>query len=336
MRCPAPPIFAIFAIAVSLAACAPDLPHHEPAAFDAFAAVDRAQLSSDLDEIVSLGERWSPEGKTKFRAWWLATYEQLGATTRTIPFPIAASDIDPTHDNGERTGHDVEAVFPGDVDDSLVFITHYDSVGLSGKERDNPGADDAGTGLAMLLQAARLFSTRPHHATLRFVAADFEEISGDLAGDEAYASALVHEAKAADFKILAAADDDQTGWSCWGENKCAAPVPKKDSTFRFSACSGDGLAVDNAHFADDITSIARTHGTIDVESLCDGAGDTDHYVFWERGIPGFVVEEHDADANPHYDDNDTGDDTLAFIDVDYFFHIAQPTIAFEAKLAGVR
>ncbi len=40
------------------------------------------------------------------------------------------------------------------------------------------------------------------------------------------------------FEIVAVADDDRTGWSCWKENGCAAGAPAPNSTFTFIPCSG--------------------------------------------------------------------------------------------------
>jgi hypothetical protein len=68
---------------------------------------------------------------------------------------------------------------------------------------------------------------------------------------------------------------------------------------------------------------------------CDGSGDTDHYPFWEVGVPAYVIEEYDPDENPHYDDNDTGDDTIDHIDLDYLFPIAQIAITYQAQLMGI-
>jgi len=52
-------------------------------------------------------------------------------------------------------------------------------------------------------------------------------------------------------------------------------------------------------------------------------------------MPAYVVEEFEADNNPHYDDVDTGDDTLAHIDIDYLFQISEVAITYQAKLVGI-
>ncbi len=61
--------------------------------------------------------------------------------------------------------------------DIIVIGAHYDSVSLdlSDPEAFAPGADDNATGVAVLLEMARILSQRPHRATIMFVAFSAEE-----------------------------------------------------------------------------------------------------------------------------------------------------------------
>jgi Zn-dependent M28 family amino/carboxypeptidase len=296
-----------------------------------FDAVDEARIRSFLDDLTGgegFSNRWSPDAKAKFRAYWQAKMESFGATTEVIPFPIA--DL-----VGETEGHDVEAVLRGSSADSLVIIVHYDSVGAKGKETENPAADDDGSGLAMQLEAARIFAAAPQRAfTVRFVAADYEEISNDLKGDFAYVAHLRKKAAAEHFTILAASDDDQTGWSCWSEHLCPPRSPPRDSTFRVIACSGDKHDYDYPDLSKGMVDVAARYGSpITPTPLCDGSGDTDHYPFWVAGIPAYVIEEWGAARNPHYDQE--GHDTLEHIDYGLLTGTARIQIAFQAQLAGI-
>jgi len=168
---------------------------------------------------------------------------------------------------------------------------------------------------------------------VRFVAADYEEISDNLAGDVAYVAYLQKAAKDQGFKILVASDDDQTGWSCWSEGLCGSGAPAANSTFQMISCSGDSKNYDYPELTAGITQIAAAYSTMKISAVCDGSGDTDHYPFWQAGIPAYVIEEYGSENNPHYDD--TGDDTLAHIDLDYLLHVSQIQIAFQAKLVGI-
>jgi Zn-dependent M28 family amino/carboxypeptidase len=80
------------------------------------------------------------------------------------------------------TGTNVVAVKTGTVHPEQVYIigAHYDSVG-------NAGADDNASGVAAVLEAARVLADFQFEATLRFVAFDREE--DGLIGSTAYAAA---------------------------------------------------------------------------------------------------------------------------------------------------
>ncbi len=303
-------------------------------------SVDKANLNAKLLELTGgtpvtaggstfmITNRWSPAAKANFRAYWTKYFTDLGATVTEETFPIP--DL-----VGETLGHNVEAVLPGQSADSIVILTHYDTVGITGKETKNPGADDAGSGLAMIMEAARIFAQHTDRKyTVRFLAADYEEISDNLDGDFAYVAALRQKAQAENFKILAASDGDQTGWSCWSENLCGANPPPKNTTFQLISCSGDSKHYDYPDLSAGMIEMAHSHGsTITPSAICDGSGDTDHYPFWVAGIPAYVIEEWGSENNPHYDD--TGNDTMAHIDLDYLTATAKIQIAFQAKLAGI-
>jgi Zn-dependent M28 family amino/carboxypeptidase len=292
--------------------------------------VDPASIQSLLQQIA--GERWSPAGKQRFRDWFRAHAKTLGMDVEESSFHI--QDSEAVLSIGETEGHNIDAVLPGTSKDTLVLITHYDTVGITGHERENPGVDDAGSGLAMILEAARIFAAIPNRRyTVRFAAADLEEVT-DLEGDDAYVAWLQHEAKAQGFRILAAADDDQVGWSCWKEKGCSPGAPAANSIFQLIACSGDARHYDYPDFTKAMKDVlVETKSPLHLDTSCDGSGDTDHYSFWKAGIPAYVVEEYDADRNPHYDD--TGDDTFAHLDLDYLTSIARVNIALQAKLAGI-
>ena len=74
----------------------------------------------------------------------------------------------------DRTCANVSAVWPGKFrpGDYVVIGAHYDSV------NDVPGADDDGSGIAALLEAARVASQHDFEASVVFVAFDGEETRG--------------------------------------------------------------------------------------------------------------------------------------------------------------
>ncbi len=324
------------ALAVLLAACTdaspgdppPPPPPPPPPGGSIYGEVDAANLDRLLSDLVDRGERWSPAAKARFRDDWTAYFTELGATVSEQTFAIP--DL-----VGETRGHNLEAVLPGASPDSVVIIVHYDTVGIDGHEADNAGADDDGSGVVMQMEAGRIFAAHPERDfTVRFVAADYEEISDDLDGDYAYVDHLQAEAAADGFAIKVASDDDQTGWSCWSEDLCGANPPPRDTQFQMISCSGDSDHYDYPELSAGIIDLARRYDSpMTPRALCDGSGDTDHYPFWVAGLPAYVIEEYGSENNPHYDD--TGDDTLAHIDHDMLAEISRIQIAFQAELAGV-
>jgi hypothetical protein len=83
----------------------------------------------------------------------------------------------------ETTWYNVVSVLPGKTarsNEVYLVSAHYDSV-------DNPGADDDGSGVAALLEVARILATNSFEATLVFAAFGQEETG--LYGSKAYVDA---------------------------------------------------------------------------------------------------------------------------------------------------
>ncbi len=98
-------------------------------------------------------------------------FTSLGLQTQLDPFPYQ-----------EQTFYNVVGVLPGTTARSNeVYIAsgHYDSV-------DNPGADDDASGVAGVMEAARVLSQYRFGATVIFIAFDLEEV--DLVGSKSFAT----------------------------------------------------------------------------------------------------------------------------------------------------
>src|ERR1041384_4617128 len=120
-----------------------------------------------------------------------------------------------------RPGDNVEAVLRGPSPDSIVVIVHYDSIGPRNRETENPGVDDDMSGMTIMLETARLFVAHRDRLsfTVRFVVSDEEELGG-LAGARNYAAYITGLAQTQGFQLVAAIDDEQSGWNCSVDNKC--------------------------------------------------------------------------------------------------------------------
>ncbi len=273
-------------------------------------------------QSITLGERFSADGRKRFRQYWTQTMLDLGLEVTQLHYQAAGHP---------RPGDNIEAVLRGPSDDSLIIIVHYDSIGPRGRETSNPGADDDMSGMAIQLETARLLVAHRRELayTIRFVASDEEELGG-LAGARSYAAQIKALSQSAGFALIAAVDDEQTGWNCSTDKRCG------DTTFPafdvFSCGSGAGRTFDFPALGDHLAAIVAAYSPLHVTRGCLGQN-SDHFAMWEIGVPAVVFSEHNPFANPHFDRS--GGDTFERIDTAYLISIARPAITFQASLAGI-
>jgi hypothetical protein len=299
-----------------------------------FDQVDGARLTQTMRELsgvvpvvvngqtITLGQRFNATGRKKFRDYWTQTMKNLGLEVNQFHYQAAGHP---------RAGDNVEAVLRGPSPNSVVVIVHYDSIGPRGQETSNPGADDDMSGMSIQLETARLLVQHKAQITntVRFVASDEEELGG-LAGARNYATHIKALAQTEGFTLVAAVDDEQSGWNCSKDGLCGDTLfPAVDV---FSCGSGGGKTFDFKALGDQMASIVTTYSTLNVKRGCIGAS-SDHFAMWEIGVPAVVYSEHNPFANPHFDR--AGGDTFAKIDMAYLTSIARPAITFQAGLAGV-
>jgi hypothetical protein len=300
-----------------------------------FDQVDGARLTQVMRELsgvvpvtvngvsITLGQRFDAAGRKRFRDYWTQTMVGLGLEVTQLHYQAAGHP---------RAGDNIEAVLRGPSPNSVIVIVHYDSIGPRGRETSNPGADDDMSGMAIQLETARLLVA--HRAqlvnTVRFVASDEEELGG-LAGARNYAARIKAQSQSAGFTLVAAVDDEQSGWNCSTDGLCG------DNTFPafdiFSCGSGGGKSFNFAALGDQFAGVVAAYSPLHVTRGCLGAN-SDHFAMWEIGVPALVYSEHNPFANPHFDR--AGGDTFARIDTAYLTSIARPAITFQASLAGVQ
>lgn len=277
-------------------------------------------------QTFKITNRYSPEAKAQFRLFWKDYFQKLGIPVQELAYTTR-------HSIGEKQGHNLEAVLEGKTKDSVVIIVHYDSMGPDGEETLNPGVDDDMTGMAIMLETARLLAPLKGKIqnTIRFVAADYEEQGfPGLEGARQYAAYIKSLAQDNGFKLVAAVDNEQTGWNCAATNECR--TFSDGNVIDVYSCSGDRNNFRFDEMGDLFENTVKDYSTMQVKRACIGAH-SDHYAMWEIGVPAVVYSEHDPFANPHFDSN--GGDTFDKIDQNYFFKISQIGVTFAAQLAGL-
>jgi hypothetical protein len=284
------------------------------------------------NETFSISERFSPAGKARFRAYWAQYFATLGLETAVSEYPTEFSAR-----SGEPSGHTLEAVLPGASPDSVVLLTHYDSTGTPGVETANPGADDNMSGMAQILEAARILTGYPGRLrnTVRFVAADNEEYGERVEGANQYAYRLKDLAAKQGFRVLAAIDPEQSGWNCGARGLC--PASEGGKVFEVSVCD-DGFGTPSAFprfdyrpLQDQFQSLTTALSPLTMVRQCTG-NISDHFPFAQLGIPAVMYSERLSQQNPY---KDQAGDTVGTMDFDYLTGIARVGIPFMAQVVGI-
>lgn len=150
--------------------------------------VDSSRLMNDLKILSSeemAGRKTGTEGSLKAREYIISELKSAGLQawkgSWQHSFTIDAK-------NYPATGINVLGYLPGQSDSLIVVSAHYDHLGKV-NDKIYYGADDNASGVAVLLEAARFFSTaRDLPYTLVFAAFDAEE--GGLLGAYAFVEQL--------------------------------------------------------------------------------------------------------------------------------------------------
>ena len=313
----------------------PDSPIAYQAIYDGFDSAGVLEFVKNLTgynpvtvdgQTLNLTERFSIDGKAKWRSYFRQYFTALGLQVNSL-------DYESQHlVTGESQGHNLEAVLPGQSDDSVVIVVHYDSRGEALHNDENPAVDDDMTGMATMFETARLLAPladKLHH-TVRFAAVDYEEWPWPyLEGSTQYATYLSNLAMQQNFQIVAAIDDEQSGWNCFEHDACPSITA---DTVDFAARSDDGVYAFPL-LGNEAAAVAAAYSPLSVLDVASPEHDSDHMAFWAAGIPAIQISEHNPSDNPHFDI--TGGDTWDVLDQAYYLKISRLAVTVAAKIAGL-
>lgn len=201
----------------------------------------------------------------------------------------------------------------------ILIGAHYDAVPGS------PGADDNATGVAALLELARIFAENPARYPLRLVAFDLEE--NGLLGSTAYAEEL--KEKRESLRLMIALE--MLGYCDPTPGSQRYPSGLK----HFYRDRGDFIAL-IGNFAT-IFDLINLSGQIQKSGIpCQWlpvpfggeiVPDTrrsDHAPFWDNGYPALMVTDTANMRNPHYH---KPSDTIETLDLDFFTGVCKGLVA---------
>jgi Zn-dependent M28 family amino/carboxypeptidase len=230
-------------------------------------------------------------------------FQAYGCSVKRQPFSYRSS----TYHNviGEvRSSHNAN-------EGILVIGAHYDTV------VGTPGADDNASGVAGLLELARLTALSPRRRTVRFIAFSLEEppvFMTSRMGSHVYAKSLKDEG----IQVFGMISLEMLGYFC-DLNDCQYyPM----SIFRwFYPGKGNYIAfVGNRasrSFTNKLKRSFTSVSSLPVESLngvslIPGVDFSDHRSFWKFGYPAFMITDTAFYRNPNYHGPGDTPDTLDY------------------------
>ncbi len=223
----------------------------------------------------------------------------------------------------ETLQHNVVATLQGTEAGAGVIIVagHYDSVAYDADSSlFAPGADDNGTGIAAMLEIARIMSQTPHRATIIFVAFSAEEVGrlGSLRFIDEYL-------KAYDIDVRAVLTLDTIG-NIYGPNN-------EVNDHQMRVFSDDQYNSPSRQLSRIMNLIATTY-VPDMQVVVQAAGDRegrwgDHLSFTSRGYPAIRMIE--AIQDPARQNNTL--DTMEIINPSYLTRTTKVALATLATLA---
>ncbi len=211
-----------------------------------------------------------------------------------------------------------EDMASGNLPPIILIGAHYDAV------PGTPGADDNATGVAVLLELARMFVAVAAKYPLRLVAFDMEEygLLGPSGASE-YAAQLRQEQQPLRLMISL----EMLGYcnSAAGSQRYPAPLE------HFYPNRGDFIALlGNWGTIRDLIGISRSIRKVGVPSqwlpvpnrglILPQTRLSDHAHFWDQGYPAMMVTDTANMRNPHYH---KPSDTIATLDLDFLTGVCQ-------------
>ncbi len=288
------------------------------------AQVDRERLRDIVSRLAATGERNSPKAHAAALGYIRDSFQSCGLQIREHAFS-----------NADGTGVNLVARMAGRRTDiqPLLVSAHYDTVPGS------PGADDNASGVAAMLECARVLAPAPLDRTVDFVAFDMEE--DGLVGSTALVQELTSSTGYQGVYNL-----EMVGFTSGPGTQKLPPgfpllFPDVHHHLEEREFRGDSIVVvslgDSGFLSDRLVAAAREHTPeMDMVEVRISAGmpippdlfRSDHSPFWAAGIPAVLITDTANFRNPNYHTPTDTPDTL-----DYDF-LRQVTVALTAAVVG--
>jgi hypothetical protein len=227
--------------------------------------------------------------------------------------------------------HNVVAEKPGASDGIVVVGAHYDSV------RGCPGANDNGSGVAALLEIARLLAPYSPARTLRFVAFPNEEapfFGTDAMGSLRYARRCRERGEAIEAMLSLETLGyyrDEPGTQAYPLKLGALGYPPAGNFVAFVSDTRSKRLLHRIVDAFRRTTAFPSEG-LAAPAWVPGVAWSDHAAFWGEGYPGVMVTDTAPFRYPQYH---TPDDTADKLDYDRLARVTVGLARVVSELAGM-
>ena len=278
------------------------------------------------------GFRHSPAERAAARAYITGHLESYGYAVTEDKFPNGAPFIF----NLDPNGVNLVAEQIGETTPASIFVVgaHFDTFPGS------PGADDNATGVAAVLEIARVFAQARFHSSVRFILFDLEE--DGLVGSLHHAMA----AGGAGENIVRMISFDMIGYTCFvpGCQVVFSDIPACFEIEPDGINVGDGIgALSNSQAQlDEFSDAAADYVPalkIGEALVLDGTGNcnpifrrSDHAPFWDQGYTAMLLTDTAEGRNPNYH---TVNDTFDTLDLGFISDVTRATAAATALGLGV-
>ncbi len=220
-------------------------------------------------------------------------------------------NLSPSNQIYSSTGRNVYAVKTGTTfpDQEFIICAHYDDMP---PQPPSPGADDNASGVAAVLEAARLLSQIPTPYTIIFALWDEEEMGSWGSRNYALQAYLSGE------DILGVVNLEMLGWD------------SDDDGLYDIHTKPIANSVELANLIDSL----QIHYNLGLTSVIHNPGTTasDHSSFWNHGYSAIVFGEafFSGDGNPFYH---TSNDKIEHFNLNYFHNLSKLAVATISHLA---
>jgi hypothetical protein len=260
-------------------------------------------IDGQLDSIKSRYSYYNI-GITAAQNYLQHRFEKMGYTVELQPFLNSLNNIIVT-----KTG----TIYP---DQYYILGAHYDSTSPL-KSISAPGADDNGSGTAVVVEAARVLAKTNFQSSVKFILFSGEEQGKN--GSEYYAG----QAYQHDENIEGMINLDMIGYD-----------GNDDGVFEIHT----GYMLDSQNIGNVVSAIVTDFNLSLVPEIYSGSQSTsrsDHYSFWFWDYPAVLLIEDFFDSSDSYPFYHTTDDLLSKLNPDFFLDMARVSIGTLASLAGI-